>query len=331
MADKVRWGVLSTAKIAREKVIPAMQSGRYCEVTAIASRNAEIAKSMAEKLAIQNSYDSYEALLADPGVDAVYIPLPNHLHVPWAIKALEADKHVLCEKPISLDATQAGLLSETARQRPHLKVMEAFMYRFHPQWVKTRQLVGHGRIGEVEAIQSVFSYYNDDSSNIRNQPGIGGGGLMDIGCYNISLSRFILDKEPERVFGVNRIDDRFEVDILTSGILDFGPQISSFICGTQMAPHQGVQIYGTRGRIEIPVPFNPPTQQSTVIRLYSGGQVDEISFDPCDQYTLQGDLFSQAVLNRSEVPTPLNDAIANMRVIDAVLKSAETRSWQSLV
>src|SRR6266545_3293296 len=199
--SKVRWGVLSTAKIGTEKVLPAMQRGEYCEIAAIASRSLETAQAAAARLGIPKAYGSYEELLADPEIDAIYNPMPNHLHVPWSIKALEAGKHVLCEKPIALTAAEAQTLADAARQHPRLKVMEAFMYRHHPQWRRAQQLVAEGQVGELRTIHSFFSYYNVDPSNIRNMAGIGGGGLMDIGCYNISLSRFIFDAEPRRVCG----------------------------------------------------------------------------------------------------------------------------------
>ena len=319
---KVRWGVLSTARIAIEKVIPAMQLGRYSEIVAIASRELARAKSAATALNIPRAYGSYEALIDDPDVDAIYNPLPNHLHVPWSIKALEADKHVLCEKPIALTSAEAEQMLSAARLRPRLKVMEAFMYRCHPQWQRAKQLVLAGEIGELRTIQSFFSYYNDDPENIRNNAEIGGGALIDIGCYSVSLSRFIFDREPQRVFGVLEHDPRFQTDRLTSGILDFGRGTSTFTCSTQLVPYQRVNIFGTEGRIEIEIPFNAPPDQTCRIQHQRGGQAREIVFDACDQYTIQGDLFSQAILNDSDVSVPLEDAVANMRVIESLFESA---------
>jgi predicted dehydrogenase len=210
---KIRWGVLSTAKIGRERVIPAMQAGAYCSIDAIASRNEAQAKQTAAALNIPKAYGSYEALLKDADIDAVYIPLPNHLHVPWAIKALAANKHVLCEKPIGLTAAEAKQLQQAASQKPQLKIMEAFMYRFHPQWQQIKKIMQDGTIGELKTIESFFSYYNTDANNIRNQKDIGGGGLMDIGCYCISLSRFIFDAEPESVLGNIDLDPQSQTDI----------------------------------------------------------------------------------------------------------------------
>jgi predicted dehydrogenase len=325
--SKVRWGILSTALIGVEKVIPAMQQGEYCEVTAIASRSLDKAQPAARQLGIPKAYGSYEDLLADPEVDAVYNPLPNHLHVPWSIKALEAGKHVLVEKPIGLTSAEGQELLDAARQHPKLKVMEAFMYRHHPQWQRAKQLVDEGQIGELRTIQTFFSYYNVDPTNIRNMADIGGGGLMDIGCYCISLSRFIFDAEPERVCGIVEYDPVMEVDRLASGMLDFGRGTSTFTCATQLAPYQRVNISGTEGRVEIEIPFNAPPDRPCRIWHQPGEEIEEIVLEICDQYTIQGDLFSQAVLDDTPVPTPLEDAVANMKVIEAIVESAKSGSW----
>jgi predicted dehydrogenase len=325
--SKVRWGVLSTANIGLEKVLPAMQRGGYCAITAIASRSLEKAQAAAARLGIPKAYGSYEELLADPDVDAVYNPMPNHLHVPWSIKALQAGKHVLCEKPIALSAAEAQQLADAAQQHPKLKLMEAFMYRHHPQWRRAKQIVGDGGIGELRTIQSFFSYYNDDPGNIRNQADIGGGGLMDIGCYNISLSRFIFGDEPRRIFGIVELDPVLNTDRLVSGILDFGRGTSTFTCSTQLTSYQRVNIFGTTGRVEIEIPFNAPPDRPTKLWHAHDGTIDEIVFDVCDQYTLQGDLFSQAILNDTPVPTPIADAVANMRVIEGIFQSAKSGAW----
>ena len=324
---KVRWGVLSTADIAIEKVLPAMQQGEYCEIAAIASRRLEKAQAAAKRLGIPKAYGSYEELLADPTIDAIYNPLPNHLHVPWSVKALQAGKHVLCEKPIALTAAEGQELVDTARQHPHLKVMEAFMYRFHPQWQRARQLVSEGRIGTLRTIQSFFSYYLDDPHNIRNLAAAGGGGMLDIGCYTVSLSRFIFGAEPSRVFGLVEYDPQFKTDRLASAILDFGHGTSTFTCSTQLSPYQRVNIFGTEGRIEIEIPFNAPTDQPCKIWYEHEDKIEEIQFAICNQYTLQGDLFSQAVLNNTSVPTPIEDAVANMRVIEAIFRSSKSGTW----
>ena len=324
---KIRWGVLSTARIGTEQVIPAMQLGQYCEMVAIASRDLDKAQAAAKRLGLPKAYGSYEELLADPDIDAIYNPLPNHLHVPWSIKALEAGKHVLCEKPIGLTAALGQELLDAAQKRPELKVMEAFMYRHHPQWQRARQLVAEGKIGDLRTIQSFFSYYNADPDNIRNQAEIGGGGLMDIGCYCISLSRFIFGSEPRRVCGIMEYDPQFQTDRLTSGILDFGRGTATFTCSTQLTPYQRVNIFGTEGRVEIEIPFNAPPDRPCKMWHQHGTETEEIVLDVCNQYTIQGDLFSQAVLNDTEVPTPLEDAVANMKAIEALVRSAQSGTW----
>ncbi|MEI6950059.1 Gfo/Idh/MocA family oxidoreductase [Paraflavisolibacter sp. H34] len=324
---KIRWGVLSTAKIGREKVIPAMQHSQFGEVTAIASRDPELGRAVASSLSIPKAYDSYEELLLDDDIDAVYIPLPNHMHIPWTIKALEAGKHVLCEKPIALSPEDGEHLLKVARQKPHLKVMEAFMYRYHPQWQQAGSLVASGCIGELKTIQSFFAYYNVDPQNIRNQKELGGGGMMDIGCYCVSLSRMLFGKEPVRVFGMMNVDPVLGTDRQASGILDFVTGTSTFTCSTQLTPFQRVNILGTTGRIEIEIPFNAPPDQVTRIWLHTAAGAEEFIFDPVDQYTLQGDAFSKSILDDTPVPMPLKDAINNMRVIEAVFQSSQSETW----
>ena len=324
---KIRWGILSTAKIAREKVIPALQNGEFSEVVAIGSPNKERVISEALRLGIPKTYDSYEDLLNDPGIDAVYIPLPNHMHVTWALKAMEANKHVLCEKPIGLSSSEAQQLLDASREKPHLKVMEAFMYRFHPQWIHAKKLISDGKIGQLKSVQSFFSYYNTDLNNIRNRKDAGGGGMMDIGCYCVSFARFLFEKEPEKVSGIIEYDPHTKVDRLASGILDFNTGTSTFSCSTQLMPYQRVNILGTEARIEIEIPVNIPPDKKSRIWLHNKTGSEEILFDAVDQYTLQGDEFSKAIINDSPVPTPLEDAINNMKVIEAVFRSSEKGSW----
>jgi predicted dehydrogenase len=327
---KVRWGVLSTANIGTAKVLPAMQRGEFCEIAALGSRDEAKGRAAAAKLGIPQTYGSYEALLADPAIDAIYNPLPNHLHVPWTIKALEAGKHVLCEKPIALTAAEAQELVDAAARYPHLKVMEAFMYRHHPQWQRAKAIVAEGGVGELKTINSFFSYYNDNPDNIRNMADIGGGGLMDIGCYNISLSRFIFGAEPTRVLGIIERDPRFGTDRLTSGLLDFGTGTATFTCSTQLSNHQRANIYGTTGRVEVEIPVNAPPDRPCRIWHQRGGAAEEITFDTVDQYTIQGDLFARAILDDTPVPTPLTDAVANMCVIEALVASARDNAWVAI-
>jgi predicted dehydrogenase len=329
---KVKWGVLGAASIAVRKVIPGMQQGEYCEVAAIASRDLSKARAAAVSLKIGKSYGSYEELLVDPEIEAIYNPLPNHLHVPWSIKAMEAGKHVLCEKPIALNAAEARTLVPM-RDRAGVKIGEAFMVRTHPQWLRTRELIREGRIGELRAVVGVFSYFNRDPKNVRSKPEWGGGGLLDIGCYPITMSRFMYGAEPLRVSGVLERDPDFGTDRLASTILEFRGGQAAFTCSTQMVPYQRMQFLGTKGRIEIEIPFNAPPNKATRIFVDDGSDVGGAgvkveTIPACDQYTIQGDVFSKAILEDGEVPVPLEDAIANMAVIDAVFRAAESGKWE---
>ena len=325
--SKVRWGILSTAKIGTVKVIPAMQQGQFCEIAAIASRGIDRAQAAADELGIPKAYGSYEELLADPDIDAINNPLPNHLHVSWSIKALQAGKHVLCEKPIGLTSAEGQELVQAGKAHPDLKLMEAFMYRHHPQWQKAKELATDGSIGQLRTVQTAFSYFNDNPDDIRNQADAGGGGLMDIGCYPISLSRFLFDDEPERVIGEVEFDPKFHTDRMASAILKFHGGTATFTCSTQLVPYQRVNIFGTEGRVEIEIPFNAPPDKPCKIWHQRGSEIEEITFDICDQYTIQGDLFSKAILENTPVPTPIKDAVANMRVIEALLASARDSQW----
>jgi predicted dehydrogenase len=330
---KVKWGVLGAASIAVRKVIPGMQQGEYCDVAAIGSRDLSKARAAATKLKIGKSYGSYEDLLADPGIEAIYNPLPNHLHVPWSIKAMEAGKHVLCEKPIALNAAEARTLLPV-RDRAGVKIGEAFMVRTHPQWLRTRELIREGRIGDLRAIAGVFSYFNRDAKNVRNKSEWGGGGLLDIGCYPITMSRFMYGVEPLRVSGVLERDPEFGTDRLASAILEFSGGQAVFTCSTQMVPYQRMQFLGTKGRIEIEIPFNAPPNKATRIFVDDGSDVGGAgikveTIHACDQYTIQGDVFSKAILEDREVPVPLEDAIANMAVIDAIFRAAESGRWEN--
>ena len=329
---KIRWGVLGVAKIATEKVIPAMQLGQWCEVTAIASRDLEKARAAAARLGISTPYGTYDDLLADKDVDAIYNPLPNHLHVPWTIKAAERGKHVLCEKPIALSADEARQLV-AVRDRTGVKIQEAFMVRTHPQWLKVKDLVSGGRIGDVRSILGVFGYTNRDPANIRNRREFGGGALMDIGCYLVNASRFIFGREPLRAMGAVERDPEMGTDRLTSILLDFGTGHSAGSCSTQMVPSQHLQIFGTAGRIELPIPFNaPPDRPNRIIvdtgtDLFGGG-ISQLDIGVCNQYTIQGDLFSKSILDDAEVVLALEDAVRNMACIDAIFTSAETGRWE---
>jgi predicted dehydrogenase len=334
VVDKVRWGVLGTAKIALAKVIPAMQRSSWCEITAIASRDLSKAKDAARELNIPNAYGSYEELLADESVEVVYNPLPNHLHVPWTVKAAEAGKHVLCEKPIALNAAEARTLIDV-RDRTGVRIQEAFMVRTHPQWLETRRLIRSGRIGSLRSIGGFFTYFNPDPANIRNKLKFGGGGLMDIGCYPITISRFMYDAEPRRVLGMIERDPVFGTDSLTTAVLDFPNGHSTFTCSTRLASYQRMIFMGTAGRIEVLIPFNAPNDRPTQILLdngedLTGANAELIEFPVCDQYEIQGTLFSRAIREQREQEIPLEDAIRNMAVIDAVFRSATTGIWEEI-
>jgi predicted dehydrogenase len=329
---KVKWGVLGAASIAVRKVIPAMQLGEWSEVAAIASRDLKKAQEAAGKLGIARAYGSYEELLADPDIEAIYNPLPNHLHAPWSIKAAEAGKHVLCEKPLSLTVAEAKTVL-AVRDRTGMKMGEAFMVKTHPQWLRTRDLIRGGVIGELRAITGVFSYFNRNPANVRSVLEWGGGGMMDIGCYPITTSRFIFGAEPSRVVGLIERDPDFKTDRLASVIMDFPAGQATFTCSTQMVAHQRMEFFGTKGRIEIEIPFNAPADRPTRIfvddgRDVLGGGVTTESFPVCDQYTIQGDAFSRAVRGEGEVPSSIEDAILNMAVIEAALRSGESGRWE---
>jgi predicted dehydrogenase len=332
--NKVKWGVLGTASIAVRKVIPGMRKSQLCEIAAIASRDLAKAQTAAANLQIAKAYGSYEALLADPEIEAIYNPLPNHLHVPWSIKAAEAGKHVLCEKPIGLNADEARTLL-AARHRAGVKIGEAFMVKTYPQWLRARELVREGRIGELRAVIGAFSYFNRDPKNVRHKPEWGGGGLMDIGCYPITMSRFMFEAEPLRVSGVLERDPEFGTDRLASAILEFPGGHAVFTCSTQMVGYQRMQFLGTKGRLEVEIPFNSPIDKPTRIFVddgsdLAGAGIKTETFPACDQYTIQGDAFSKAIRENSQVPVPLEDAIANMVVIDGIFRSARSGRWEDL-
>jgi len=325
---KLRWGVLGVARIATVKVIPAMQQGELTEIAAIASRDGARAQAAARELGIAKAYGSYEELLADPEIDAVYNPLPNHLHVPWSIRAALAGKHVLCEKPIGLTAAEAEQLIE-ARDRAGVTIGEAFMIVCHPQWVRAMELAHTGRIGGLRAAVGSFGYFNPKPENVRNIREFGGGGLMDVGCYPIKASRMFFGEEPVRVSGTLVHDPVFQTDLLAAGLLEFPSGHCVFTCGTQVVPNQSMKFLGTTGRIEFDIPFNAIPGEVSRIRIDDGSDlhgsgITVEEFPACDQYTLQGDSFSRAILEGTPPPVPLEDAVKNMRVIEAVARAAET-------
>lgn len=331
--EPVRWGILSTAKIGRTKVVPGMMKSSLCDIVAVASRDEASAKNMAEELGIRKAYGSYEALLADPEIDAIYNPLPNHLHVPMTLAAAAAGKHVLCEKPIAITAPEAERLKEASSR---VLIGEAFMVRHHPQWQHARDLIRRGQIGEPRSIQVIFSYFNVDPDNIRNKPGIGGGGLLDIGCYAVVAGRYFFEAEPTRVIALIDRDPAFEVDRTASALMDFGAgRQLGFTVSTQAAPYQRIQVLGTKGRLEIEIPFNAPPDRPTRIFVDDGsipgdGSAQAIEFPVIDQYQLQGEAFSRAVRGVEPLAYGLEDAVQNLRILDAFFRSESSGVWEAV-
>ncbi|MFT3953720.1 MAG: Gfo/Idh/MocA family oxidoreductase [Piscinibacter sp.] len=330
---KVVWGVLSTAKIGLKQVIPAMQKSALCEMRAIASRSLPAAQQAAKELGMPVAYGSYEELLADPGIEAVYNPLPNHLHVPLTLQAARAGKHVLCEKPFAISADEAAQLREVAAK---VHIMEAFMVRFHPQWQRVRELVAAGAVGTPRAVQVFFSYFNDDPANIRNRADIGGGALYDIGCYAIVAGRMVFGSDPRRVVALVDRDPQMATDRTSSALADFGDgRQLGFTVSTQAQRYQRVQVVGTSGRIEVLIPFNAPQGGATTILIDEGGALDgstvrRETLPESDQYTLQGDAFSRAVRGEAPLAYGLDDAIVNMRIIDALFRSEKSERWEAV-
>ncbi|HEU4824827.1 MAG TPA: Gfo/Idh/MocA family oxidoreductase [Dongiaceae bacterium] len=327
---RLRWGIISTADIGLKKVIPGIQRSPHSEVVAIGSRDLKRAQGAAARLGIPRAYGSYDELLADPDVEAVYNPLPNHLHVPLTLQATRAGKHVLCEKPIAITAAEAEQLRQCPRDRI---VMEAFMVRFHPQWLRAREIVQSGEIGELKSVNVVFSYHNIDPANVRNQADIGGGGILDIGCYPIVGARFLFGSEPKRVVSVIERDPSFRTDRLAGALVDFGNgRHLNFTCSTQLVPFQSVQALGTKGRVEIVIPFNAPQGEATTILVDTGKALDRSSarretIAPSDQYAEQAEAFALAVLERRTLPYGIEDAIQNMRILDALFRSDVEGGW----
>lgn len=328
----VRWGILSTANIGREQVVPALQAAERCEVVAIGSRSLGSAAAYAAALGIEKTYGSYGQLLHDPDIDAIYIPLPNHMHAEWAIAAAESGKHVLCEKPIALTSAEAETMAAAAKSAGVI-LREAFMYRFHPTWLAARRIIDEGAIGRVTAVDSWFSYFNDDSANIRNILDYGGGALMDIGCYSIHLSRMLLGGEPTDIKATVQRDPVTGVDTLTTAILEFGDQVATFGCSIRAEPDQRVDVYGTKGRISIEIPFNIPTDRPTRISVIAGGNpptdpaAKVVEFDPVDQYTLQAEAFAAAVLDGESVPDSGAAITGNIRALERVFAATGPSGW----
>ena len=333
---KVRWGILSTANIGLKKVTPAIMKSPLSEVVAVASRDLGKAEAYIAELGLTGkatAHSSYEALLADPNVDAIYNPLPNHLHVPMTLAAARAGKHVLCEKPIALNAKEAEQLRQIP---PGIVFYEAFMVRWHPQWHRAREIARSGELGDLRAIRGVFAYYLTDPTNVRNQADIGGGGIYDVGCYPVTGARFLFESEPKRAVALVDRDPDMKTDRLASVLLDFGGgRQASFVCSTQSVNHQSLELIGTKGRVELIIPFNAPPDTANAILVDAGLSPDghlsrrEI-IAPCDQYTEQANAFCRAVLDKTPLPWGVEDAISNMKVLDAIFASEKSGAWATV-
>jgi len=329
--EKIRWGILGAATIAIEKIIPALQQSNCCVLEGLASRSPEKARMISNRFRIPRAYDSYEALLWDKQIDAVYIPLPNSLHIDWSINALDAGKHVLCEKPLGVNAQEVIHLMDAAARHPELIVMEAYMYRFHPQWQRVKEIIGSGKIGEFRQVHSVFSFFDENPSSILNIDQLGGGSLLDIGCYGVSLSRYLFDDEPHKLFSYIEIDGRFETDRHCTVIMVFGAdKTATFTCHTQLSEFQKVTIFGSHGRIEMNTPFIVEPDAPSFLMLHEETNAQTIRFAPCNQYTLQFEQFARSIFDQDSVPVTLQDSFNNMKVLDTIVKSAKSGMWQFL-
>jgi predicted dehydrogenase len=329
----VKWGILSTAGIATKRVLPAMLQCEDTELAAIGSRSIEKAKKVAKDFNIPKVYGSYDDLLNDPEIEVIYNPLPNHLHAEWTIRAASRGKNVLCEKPMARNVAEARRVRE-ARDEHHVQIEEGFMIVAHPQWLRTRDIVNSGRIGKLRSAVGVFSYFNVDPANVRNMEDLAGGALMDIGCYPIRTSRFIFGEEPIRVVGCIERDPSFKTDRLTSALLEFPRGQCIFTVSTQMVYYQKMQFFGTEGHADIEIPFNAPTDKPARIivdngkDLYAGGSQVVETVPICNQFTIQADLFSKAVRDKTPLPNTLEDSIHNAAVIEALFKSAKSGAWE---
>lgn len=327
---KIRWGILSTAKIGLKQVIPAMQLAESCEVTAISSRSTDMARVAADSLGIASAYGSYEELLEDPEVDAIYNPLPNNMHMEWTLKAMEAGKHVLCEKPIALCVED---VEEMIRVRDScgVKAGEAFMVKSNPQWIETRERVRRGEVGDIRLVQGVFSYHNTDPANIRNILELGGGGIWDIGCYPVTTSRYIFEQEPLRLVASLEFDPEMKTDRLGSVIMEYPSGQAQFSVSTQLVPYQRMHIFGTKGHLEVHIPFNAPNDRSCTVAQDRGTLIQEEitihAYPVADQYTLMADQFSKAIIEDKTVPVTLEDALKNTKVLTAIFESAKSGNW----
>ena len=325
----VRWGILGVSGHYTLRISVPLRSSQVVELAGIASRTEARAKEAAAALGIAQGYGSYESMLKDPSIEAIYIPLPNHMHLDWIKRCADNGKHVLCEKPLGLDAEQVEEAIDYTEKKG-VRLMEAFMYRFHPQWVRARELVQCGEIGRVTAIQTSFFYNNTDPQNIRNRLEYGGGSVLDIGCYAVSSARFLLGKEPKRVVSLVQRDQQFGTDRLVSAVMDFGDVQANWSVGTQTYGQQRVQVFGTGGSIVVELPFNAFPDVPLSVHVRTGVDIRTVACGPADQYLLQFEAFSRAIREGASVPTPAADALANQRVLDAVFRSEQSGAWETV-
>lgn len=326
--SRLNWGVLGTALIAKAHVIPALLDAERCNLLAIGSRSLASAEDTAEEFGVPRAYGSYDDLLADPDIDCVYIPLPNHLHAEWIMNAADAGKHILCEKPLTLTAAEADSVAAHCADRGVL-VMEAFMYRFHPAWVETKRLLAANTIGTVTDVDIWFSFRSTRPTDYRHDAASGGGALYDVGCYAIDVSRMLLGDEPERVFGTARIDPVSGVDLTFSAVLDYGNSIASFTCSMEQEPLHRVVIHGTDGWLSIADPFNCPPHHETLITIGTGGDhhphasaVRSTKVPAANQYGLQATALADAVIAGGLSPGPASESVANMRILERLFDAA---------
>lgn len=325
----LRFGIISTAKIGREAVVPAIQDAENCVVTAVASRDLARAREMADRFSAPHAFGSYEEMLASDTIDAVYIPLPTSQHIEWAIKAADAGKHVLCEKPIALKAAEIDKLI-AARDRNKVLISEAFMVTYAPVWRKVRSLIAEGAIGKLRHVQGVFTYFNRDPGNMRNIPELGGGGLPDIGVYPTISTRFSTGLEPLRIQAVTERDPEFGTDVYSSVKADFGDFELSFYISTQMANRQLMVFHGTEGFIEVKSPFNADRWGPEEIELSNRAhnQSTIFRFQDSRQYRKQAEAFARAAKGEQEEIVTLENSKLNQKVIDAIYRASEKDGWE---
>jgi predicted dehydrogenase len=333
MTEPVRWGILSTSSFAEKRFLPGLRKSPSIHVAAVASRSIESARAFAEANGIPTAYGSYEAMLADPSIEVVYNPLPNHLHVEWTAKAAAAGKHVLCEKPMAMTAAELDTLRPFADK---VHIAEAFMVRLHPQWIDVRERVRAGELGSLTHAHVAFAYTNTDGSNIRNVRNVGGGALYDIGCYCVMAARWFFDAEVQRAVALFDRDPAFDTDRTTTGLLDLGNgRHVAFSCSTQSVPHQRVHLFGTKGRVEITIPFNQPQDATCTYFTHDGVSLDGFDQLPtvvptADQYQLEGEWFSNLVRTQSPTSIWLDDAVRQAKVLDALFRSETTGQLEAV-